>query len=174
MPSSTSQGIQITADRRSGWLMRCVCEAAVLAAMATWVAVAQQAPKSTPDQQSVNSDANRNPDKKAPIENRQQVLTTAAPDQQGVDSDANRTPDNSVAMNAQPAPLKPAVDSAHPESSKAAYDSEQLLQLATDLKKEVDKTNKDTLSVDVIRKAEMIQKLARGVKEKIKAQDGAS
>jgi len=174
MPSSTSQGIQITAGRRWGRILRCVCEAAVLAAMATCVAAAQQAPQSTPDQRSVNPDANRVPDKKAPIENQQQVSTTAAPDLQGVDLDANPTPEKSVAMNAQPAPPKPAVDSEHPESSKAAYDSAQLLQLATDLKKEVDKTTKDTLSVDVIRKAEMIQKLARGVKEKIKAQDGAS
>jgi len=47
-------------------------------------------------------------------------------------------------------------------------DSEQLLQLARDLKAAVDKANKETLSADIIRKAELIEKLAHGVKEKMK------
>lgn len=47
-------------------------------------------------------------------------------------------------------------------------DSAALLKLATDLKTAVDKSNKDTLSLTVIRKAEAIEKLARGVKEKMK------
>ena len=49
-----------------------------------------------------------------------------------------------------------------------ADDSARLLKLATDLKTEVDKTSKDTLSLGVIRKAEEIEKLARTVKEKMK------
>ena len=47
-------------------------------------------------------------------------------------------------------------------------DTEKLLTLATELKQEVDKTNKDVLSVDVIKKAEEIEKLAHGVKERMK------
>ncbi len=47
-------------------------------------------------------------------------------------------------------------------------DSARLLKLATDLKTEVDKTSKDTLSLGVIRKADEIEKLARSVKEKMK------
>jgi nitric oxide reductase activation protein len=47
-------------------------------------------------------------------------------------------------------------------------DTEKLLALATDLKAQVDKSNKDTLSVDVIKKAEEIEKLARSVKERMK------
>ena len=43
----------------------------------------------------------------------------------------------------------------------------KLLKLATDLKEEVDKTGKDTLSVDSIRKAEAIEKLARNIKAKL-------
>jgi len=43
----------------------------------------------------------------------------------------------------------------------------KLLKLATDLKEEVDKTGKDTLSVDTIRKAEAIEKLARNIKAKL-------
>jgi hypothetical protein len=49
-----------------------------------------------------------------------------------------------------------------------ADDSAKLLKLATDLKTEVDKTNKDTLSINVIRKADAIEKLAHDVKEKMK------
>jgi hypothetical protein len=49
-----------------------------------------------------------------------------------------------------------------------AEDSAKLLKLATDLKAEVDKTNKDTLSLAVIRKADEIERLAHNVKEKMK------
>ncbi len=47
-------------------------------------------------------------------------------------------------------------------------DTEKLLALATELKANVDKSNKDTMSVDVIRKADEIEKLAHSVKEKMK------
>ena len=49
-------------------------------------------------------------------------------------------------------------------------DTEKLLELATELKQSVDKTNQNTLSVDVIKKAEEIEKLAHAVKEKMKGQ----
>ncbi len=55
-----------------------------------------------------------------------------------------------------------------------ADDTEKLLKLATDLKAEVDKTNKDTLSLGVIRKADEIEKLAHIVKEKMKLTVGGS
>jgi hypothetical protein len=48
-------------------------------------------------------------------------------------------------------------------------DTTQLLQLATELKQYVDKTNEHTLSVDVIKKAEEIEKLAHKVKEKMRS-----
>ncbi len=47
-------------------------------------------------------------------------------------------------------------------------DTEKLLELATELKLYVDKSNEHTLSLDVIRKAEQIEKLAHSVKEKMK------
>ena len=53
-------------------------------------------------------------------------------------------------------------------------DSARLLKLATELKAEVDKTGKDTLSLSVIRKAETIEMLAKGVKEKMKLTVGAN
>ena len=55
-----------------------------------------------------------------------------------------------------------------------ADESAALLKLATELKTEVDKTNKDTLSITVIRKADAIEKLAHDVKEKMKITVGAS
>lgn len=47
-------------------------------------------------------------------------------------------------------------------------DTEKLLSLATELKQDVDKTDKNTLSVDVIKKADEIEKLAHSVKERMK------
>lgn len=47
-------------------------------------------------------------------------------------------------------------------------DTQRLLSLANELKADVDKSTKDTLSLDVIRKADEIEKLAHTVKEKMK------
>jgi len=55
-----------------------------------------------------------------------------------------------------------------------ADDSTRLLKLATDLKAEVDNTSKDTLSLNVIRRADEIERLAHNVKEKMKLTVGAN
>lgn len=55
-----------------------------------------------------------------------------------------------------------------------AADSANLLTLATELKTEIDKTDKNTLSLSVMRKAETIEKIARGLKEKMKLTVGAN
>jgi hypothetical protein len=47
-------------------------------------------------------------------------------------------------------------------------DSEKLLALATELKEQVDKTNKDDRSIDLIKKADEIEKLAKSVKDRMK------
>jgi len=47
-------------------------------------------------------------------------------------------------------------------------DADKLLKLSTELKDYVDKSNENVLSVDVIRKAEEIEKLAHNVKTKMK------
>ena len=47
-------------------------------------------------------------------------------------------------------------------------DTDKLLALATELKDYVDKSNEHVLSLDVVRKAEEIEKLAHHVKEKMK------
>jgi hypothetical protein len=67
------------------------------------------------------------------------------------------------------------VDAAHMARKKEiADDSARLLKLATDLKAEVDKSDKDTLSIAVIRKAEEIEKLAHSVKDKMKFAPGVN
>jgi hypothetical protein len=48
-------------------------------------------------------------------------------------------------------------------------DTDNLLKLANELKQYVDKSNENTLSLDVVKKAEEIEKLAHSVKEKMKA-----
>jgi hypothetical protein len=47
-------------------------------------------------------------------------------------------------------------------------DTEKLVKLANELKEDVDKTTASTLSVNVVKKAEEIEKLAHSVKEKMK------
>jgi hypothetical protein len=52
---------------------------------------------------------------------------------------------------------------------KLMDDTDRLLALATQLHTDVAKTNKDILSVDVIKRADEIEKLAHSVKERMKA-----
>jgi len=54
-----------------------------------------------------------------------------------------------------------------------ADESAQLLDMALALKAEVDKTTKDTLSLNVIKKADQIEKLAKSVKDKMKQSSGS-
>lgn len=48
-------------------------------------------------------------------------------------------------------------------------DTEKLIQLTNELKADLDKTSKDELSLDVVRKAAEIEKLAHDVKERMKS-----
>jgi uncharacterized protein YlxW (UPF0749 family) len=47
-------------------------------------------------------------------------------------------------------------------------DTDKLLQLATELKSSVDKSNENLLSLEVVRKADEVEKLAHRVKEKMR------
>lgn len=78
-----------------------------------------------------------------------------------------------------PAPDDAARAQMEKETAKAANkqrqeqiktDTDALLKLATELKQYVDKSNENTLSLDVIKKAEEIEKLAHNVKEKMKGE----
>ncbi len=51
---------------------------------------------------------------------------------------------------------------------KLKADTDKLLQLATELKQYVDKTNENILSIDVIKKTDEIERLAKSVREKMK------
>jgi hypothetical protein len=88
----------------------------------------------------------------------------------------NRIPDSNQAnqINDQQK-KKDNFEAANAERKKEiASDSTKLLKLATELKAEIDKTNKDTLNLKVVRKADEIEKLAHSVKEKMQLTVGAS
>ena len=57
--------------------------------------------------------------------------------------------------------------------SQLKRDTDELYKLATELKRSVDGSNEHVLSLEVIRKAEAIEKLAKSVRTKMKA-DGYS
>jgi hypothetical protein len=98
------------------------------------------------------------------------------PDRPTLSPEANRLPDvnDQMMMRDQNAKQKN-FESANAERKKEiADDSARLLMLAMALKAEVDKTNKDMLSLNVIRKADEIEKLARTVKDKSKLTAGGS
>jgi hypothetical protein len=52
--------------------------------------------------------------------------------------------------------------------NRLEVDTKKLLSLATELKEQVDKTDKNVLSIDVIKKADEIERLAKSVKERMK------
>jgi hypothetical protein len=88
----------------------------------------------------------------------------------------NRIPDSNQAndINSQQT-QKQSFEAANAERKKQINaESAKLLKLAIELKAEVDKTDKDTLSIGVIRKADAIEKLAHSVKEKMQLTVGAS
>lgn len=89
---------------------------------------------------------------------------------------ANPQPDaNSVMRMREQHEKKQDFEAANIERKKQLTDdSARLLALASELKTEVDKTNKDTLSLTVIRKASEIEKLAHDVREKMRLVVGQS
>jgi len=93
--------------------------------------------------------------------------------------------DDPTSVNATDAPQRhgPGVQPAQPplinpqqqkELNKERYaklkaDTDQLLKLATELKQSVDKADQNKLSLDVIKKADQIEKLAKSVRDKMKS-----
>jgi hypothetical protein len=57
---------------------------------------------------------------------------------------------------------------------QVADDTAKLLKLANDLKSEVDKAGANTLSLSALRKADAIEKLAHGIKQKMTVTVGGS
>jgi hypothetical protein len=121
---------------------------ACLAAMATLAGAAgpgQQAPSMNPDKPYLSPEANRLPDRNQQMEMREQQTKQQ----------------DYAAANTE-------------RKKQISDDAAKLVKLATDLKSEVDKTTKDTLSLNVIRKADEIERLAHSVKEKMKLTVGQS
>lgn len=83
---------------------------------------------------------------------------------------ATAVPEN----GAKPSKQQKAAAADNERKRQISDESTQLLSMAEALKAEVDKTNKDMLSLNVIRKADEIERLARTVKEKMKQSNGAS
>jgi hypothetical protein len=75
---------------------------------------------------------------------------------------------------AQPTPRNQSHDKNAMRRKELADESDQLYALAVALKLEVDKTNKDVLSLAVIRKADAIEKLAHSVKNEMKRTSGGN
>ncbi len=99
-----------------------------------------------------------------------QEPATAGPEKPYIIPSANPLPDANARMQMNEQKAKDQnFDAANAERKRQLNDdSTKLLTLAISLKAEVDKTNKDTLSLNVIRKADEIEKLAHDVKEKMK------
>ncbi len=76
---------------------------------------------------------------------------------------------SAVAQTAAPANVRPQLTTPAPGDAHAAAltDIDHLLQLARELKASVDKTRRDELSMQVIREADEIEKLARTTKARI-------
>jgi hypothetical protein len=105
-----------------------------------------------------------------------QQAPIGSPDRPYLAPEANRPLDANQRMQMADQQQKKAnFEAANAERKKQlADDSAQLLKLANELKKEVDKTDKDTLSISVIRKADEIERLAHVVKEKMKLTVGTN
>ena len=95
---------------------------------------------------------------------------TSQPRQTVLLPETNRLPDANAQMKLQQEHVrKVSFEAANAERKRQLTDdSAALLQLAQELKAELDKTNKDTLSLDVVRKSEEIAKLAHNVQVKMK------
>jgi hypothetical protein len=98
------------------------------------------------------------------------------PDKSTHEASLTKPPDANAQMEMQDQGAKQQnIKPANAERKRqVADDSAKLLKLATELKTEVDKTDKDTLSLTVIRKADAIEKLAHNVKEKMKPTVGVN
>ena len=90
----------------------------------------------------------------------QPTSTSAAPGQSAAKTPVNAS--KTAAPAASPAPQTPLT----PQQKQLADDTAKLLALANELKAELDKSTKDTLSLSVIRKAEQVEKLARKVRDR--------
>jgi len=81
---------------------------------------------------------------------------------------AVQTPANAVLPANNQSPTIPKT----PKQKQLADDTAKLLQLANELKAELDKSTKDTLSLGVMKKAEQVEKLAHKVRDEMRSSIG--
>jgi hypothetical protein len=74
--------------------------------------------------------------------------------------------------NTQTDPQKHQATAELERKNEITADTAKLLQLANELKVEMDKSSKDMLSLSVVRKAEEIEKLAHKLRERMKSSMG--
>ena len=102
------------------------------------------------------------------------VLAAGQAQQSGTGSSTEKQPPASSSQkNTSTPPAQPATQSLSPAERKRAdllADTERLYQLTQELKAEVAKSNKDTLSVSVVKKAQEVERLAKSIKERSRAQ----
>jgi hypothetical protein len=98
---------------------------------------------------------------------------SATPAEKKPDAAADKVADNAAVKIPDPAanetPEQRRLDAQMQErKNQLAVDTAKLLQLANELKAEMDKSSKDTLSVNVIKKADQVEKLAHKVRDEMK------
>jgi len=84
-------------------------------------------------------------------------------------ADTSKAPSDAARQTAA-APV--ATDKLSPKEARQAQiaaDTEKLYQMAQELKAEVAKSNKDILSIAVVKKADEIEKLAKSLKERMRS-----
>jgi len=98
------------------------------------------------------------------------TTNSAQPKQSIINPAANRPPDKNDQMQMRERNAKKANFEAANEERKRQLtdDSAALLELSNELKTELNESTKDTLSVDVVRKADEIARLAHNVQVKMK------
>ncbi|HEY1161266.1 MAG TPA: hypothetical protein VGE83_11575 [Terracidiphilus sp.] len=106
----------------------------------------------------------------------QQPMAPPRPNKPFISLDANHEPDANdlMEMRDQKSGQKKDAAANAERMKQIADDSANLLQLATGLKAELNKTGKDTLTLDDIRGIDEIERLAHNVKEKMKLSMGAN
>ena len=92
-------------------------------------------------------------------------VTPAGPQDRPIDPNHRQEPPDPGRVRMQEEQAKKVNDE---RQKKLVSDTAKLYEMAAELKEEVAKSDKNTLSVDVVKKAEEIERLARSVKDKMR------
>ena len=89
---------------------------------------------------------------------------------QSPQSGTGSAPSANANQKASPTSPGPTLSPAEKRRADLVADTEKLYQLTQELKAEVARSNKDTLSVSVVKKAQEVERLAKSIKERSRAQ----